>query len=322
MKNLRIGIVGTNFISDWFYEAARDASGVQVEAVYSRKLDTGEAFAKKHGINSVYTNYDDMLSSGIIDAVYVASPTICHKEHTIKALRAGIAVLCEKMIAESYISFLEMKSESERSGIVLLEAMRPEFDPAYEVLRGALPRVGKIRRVALEFCQYSSRYDKFRAGIVENAFNPSLKNSALADIGIYPLHICISLFGAPKTVRSSSVKLENGFEGAGSAVLGYEDMIAEISYSKIFDSVNPSSIAGEDGTILIDKLVNPSEIILVKRGGEREVLFSRSLLSNMIYEIRAFREMVLGLSDFKPYLELSESVMRVVDDIYRISRIM
>jgi len=50
MKNLRIGIVGTNFISDWFYEAARDASGVQVEAVYSRKLDTGEAFAKKHGI--------------------------------------------------------------------------------------------------------------------------------------------------------------------------------------------------------------------------------------------------------------------------------
>ena len=197
--------------------------------------------------------------------------------------------------------------------------MRPEFDTAYEKIREALPEIGRIRRAALEFCQYSSRYDKFKAGIVENAFDPKMKNSALADIGIYPLHVAISLFGAPKSINSTAIMLENGFLGAGSSTLGYDGMIADISYSKIADSAAPSVIMGEDGSILIDRIVEPTLITLKKRGCESRVLYKRESGSNMTDEIRAFRIMMQGKIDYKPYLELSERVMKAVSEIYRIS---
>ena len=52
MENIRIGIVGTNFISDWFVNASKSVPSLEIGAVYSRKLDTGCGFAQKHGISS------------------------------------------------------------------------------------------------------------------------------------------------------------------------------------------------------------------------------------------------------------------------------
>lgn len=66
--------------------------------------------------------------------------------------------------------------------------MRPDFDPAFDMIKNALPRIGKIRRASFEFCQYSSRYDRFKDGIIENAFNPALGNAAVSDIGVYCIH--------------------------------------------------------------------------------------------------------------------------------------
>ena len=324
MKNARdvnFAIVGTNFISSWFVDAARLCDGVRVCAVYSRKRETGASFADKHGIEKLYCDYSELLSDKNIDAVYIASPIIAHKEQAIEAMRAGKHVLCEKMIAERCSSFLEMKEVSERCGVILLEAMRPEFDPAYSKVRELLPLIGKLRRVSFEFCQYSSRYDKFKDGITENAFNREMMNSALSDIGIYPLHMCISLFGSPKSVKSMSVKLRTGFDGAGCVLLGYGDMVASVTYSKITDSVLPSVIEGECGSILIDKISEPESITLkMRKEAPKEFKITRKSI-NMIYEISDFREMVLGIKDHRRYLSLTEKVMRVVDDVYRISRI-
>ena len=74
--NLNIGIIGTNFISSDFCEAAASVPEAELYAVYSRKQETGDRFAKKHGIPRVYTDYDAFLDSGL-NAVYVASPQLC-----------------------------------------------------------------------------------------------------------------------------------------------------------------------------------------------------------------------------------------------------
>lgn len=316
MKKLRFLVIGTNFISDKFCLAAKEVPGVEVASVYSRKPDTGRAFATKYGINKVYTSLDEALLDKETDAVYVASPTFLHREHSVKALKAGKHVLCEKSIALSSSELSEMISTSISEKRVLIEAMRPAFDPALAVIKDAVSRIGKIRRASLEFCQYSSRYDKFKKGIVENAFNPEIGNSALSDIGVYPLWLAIELFGEPESIASSKTYLENGFLGMGVSTLSYSDLLVTVSYSKITDGVLSSVIEGEEGSVIISKISEPGEIYLKLRGKEKIKLEYTPSENNMIHEIAAFKEMAEGRRDYLPYLRVTESVMKAADEIH------
>jgi len=317
---MRFAVIGTNFISDRFAEAVRLASidgyDVKIGAVYSRKSDTGNTFAMRHGIAQVYTDYDAMLKDGNIDAVYVASPTLLHAEHSIKAMLSGYDVLCEKMMAHTLEAFYDMKNTAIGTGRVLIEAMRPDFDPALEVIKAALPSLGKLRRAHLEYCQYSSRYDRFLKGELTNAFNPLMYNSALADIGIYPLHLCVSLFGEPENLTARSVFLHNGFEGEGSILMSYPEMVATVTYSKITESVNPSVIEGEYGALTIDKINAPTKITLHIRGDEPIELPYTPPKNNMKEEIIAFIGIVKERNSEK-YLTLTESVQKCVDAAYK-----
>lgn len=317
MKKFRFLVIGTNFISDKFCDAVKLISDVEVFAVYSRKLDTGRAFAEKHRINRVYDNLDTALKSADIDAVYVASPTFLHMHHSIKAMRASKHVLCEKSIALNSAELSEMMRVSAEEKRVLIEAMRPAYDPALAVIKSAMSSIGKIRRASLEFCQYSSRYDKFKAGIIENAFNPDIGNSALSDIGVYPLWLAIELFGAPKAIKSEKKYLENGFLGMGTSVLGYEGKFVSVTYSKITNGISPSVIEGELGSIIIDKISEPSEIYLALNGKEKIKLEYEKAPNNMVYEISTFKRMTEGKDDFLPYLETTRLVMEAADIIHK-----
>lgn len=301
---MKLAIVGTNFISDSLVSASRIIPSVEIGAIYSRKLDTGRAFAEKHGIKKVYTDYAEMLCEDDIDAVYIASPNICHSSQSIAAMRAGKHVFCEKVMATTPGEADEMISTSSETGRVLLEAMRPAHDPIYDTVREYISRIGTLHSARLEYCQYSSRYDRFKAGIMTNAFDPTMRNSALADIGVYPLHMALSLFGAPLDLAAESQLLHNGFEGSGMINLYYENMTAEILYSKIADSHAPSFIEGELGTVFIDKISAPSRIELRLRSGTTVVTESR-VPNNMIFELDAFSRMTRGILDPAPYQRVS-----------------
>ena len=211
-----------------------------------------------------------------------------------------------------------MRRAAEEAGVVLLEAMRPAFVPALEAVRETLPRVGKLRRVSFEFCQYSSRYDKYRAGEILQAFKPEFSNGAVMDIGVYPIHFALRLFGEPTgNIRSSSVILSNGFEGAGEVIMPYGDMNVTISYSKIFDSVTPSIIIGEDGAIMIDKMSCPSKITFIPRGGEAEDVPFDYREANMIFELREFARLIENGEVVNAHSEYSRMEMAVLDEVRR-----
>ena len=316
MEKVRFLVIGTNFISDNFGRAADKVDIAEISAVYSRKLDTGKTFAAKYGIKKVYNSLDEALLDSEIDAVYVASPTFMHKEHTEKSLRSGKHVLCEKSIALNSSELSEMIRVAREEDRVLLEAMRPAFDPALSVIKSAIAKIGRVRRASLEYCQYSSRYDKFKAGIVENAFNPDIGNSALSDIGVYPLWFAIELFGYPCSIKSQKIYLENGFLGMGVSSLNYVDKLVTVTYSKITESTTPSVIEGEAGSVIIDRVSPTSRIYLKLRGKEAELLDYKPSENNMIYEIDAFARMVRGEIDFLPYLKKTEMVMKAEDEIH------
>lgn len=319
MNPIKLGIIGSNFVTDWLCESVQKTEGIILHAMYSRTEERGREFAGKYGITSVFTDLDAFLSSDI-DAVYIASPNFLHAYQAIKAMEKGKHVLVEKPAALSRAEFDTMAACAQKNGVILLEAMRPAHDDALSIIRDNLTSVGPIRRAVFEFCQYSSRYDKFRAGVVLNAFNPALGNAAVMDIGVYAISVCVSLFGMPRHITSRSVKLVNGFEAMGTALLDYDTHQAEIVYSKITDSVNPSVITGEDGSLMIGKLstLDSLERCIRKKPGEI-IFFGRETpgAGNMIYEVRDFVKMIQGKMSETPYQNKTRDALSIIDEIRR-----
>ena len=272
----------------------------------------------------MYTDYEEFLDSGL-DAVYVASPNFAHCAQTLKALNHKKHVLCEKVMAVNEQEVCSMIDCARQNNVVLLEAMRPDFDPAYDLIEQNLPRIGKLRRASFEFCQYSSRYDSFLEGIIQNAFNPDLGNAALLDIGVYCIHSLVRLFGSPKNVKAFSTKLSNGFDGSGIVLMEYEDMTAEAVYSKIAVSVTPSVLQGEDGSIMIDYISKPESVSLRLRESARDTLTGGTLeklpytpvKNNMIFEIQEFLKLIEKKEVNHKYLKYSLDTIRVLDEVRR-----
>lgn len=316
MKNIKLGIIGTNFVSDWLCTCVGESEGIVNHAVYSRKQETGAAFAEKYGITNIYTDMEAFLSSDI-DAVYIASPNFLHYSQAEAAMRHGKHVLVEKPAALTKEDFIELENIAREMGVVILEAMRPAHDPAIETAREAMKQIGTVRRGVFEFCQYSSRYDRFKTGEILNAFNPAMGNAAIMDIGIYPLHVCTMMFGEPKSIYSRSVKLTGGFEGMGTIFLDYGDIQAEVVYSKITDSVNPSVVMGEGGAVTIGKLSTGERVTLRMRGGESKELCGKREreTDNMVYEIADFVRAVRGETSADKWNRLTEITLGIIDEV-------
>lgn len=71
---------------------------------------------------------------------------------------------------------------------------------------------------------------------------------------------------------SSSLKLSNGIDGAGTILVEYPEFQGELLYSKITDSRVPSQIQGEEGTMVIREIPDPQEITIYYRSGKTENL--------------------------------------------------
>lgn len=253
-NKIRFGVVGTNFITDWVIAGARQDERFELTAVYSRTQETADAFAAKHQIPHTFTSLEDMAQSPLIDAVYIASPNFLHASQSILCMKHGKHVLCEKPFASNAREVKEMIAASHQYNVTLMEAMKPTLTPNFRAVRKNLHKLGTIRRYFSCYCQYSSRYDKFREGVVLNAFKPELSNGAMMDIGIYTLYPMVVLFGRPQKVEATGVVLSSGADGQGAVNFVYEGMNATILYSKIANSYLPTEIQGEEGNINLDRI--------------------------------------------------------------------
>jgi len=253
-------MVGTNFISDWMLAGARCDERFEAIAVYSRNEDTGRAFALRHGIPKIYTSLEEMAGDNNIDAVYIASPNYIHASQAIMCMNHGKHVLCEKPMASNAREVKSMIEAAGRNNVTLMEAMIPTLSPSFKIILDNLHRIGTVRRYFASYCQYSSRYDALKRGQVANAFKPELSNGAVMDIGVYCLYPMVALFGKPNNVIATTLKLSTGVDGQGTVISSYDGFDAVVIYSKIADSMLPTEIQGEDGTIIVDRINNPRHV--------------------------------------------------------------
>ncbi|XID90128.1 Gfo/Idh/MocA family protein [Paenibacillaceae bacterium WGS1546] len=289
---LRFGIIGTNWITDDFIDAARRNGDIELTAVYSRKEETARAFAEKHGIPRTYTDLERFAGDADMDAVYIASPNSLHAEQAILCMNRGKHVLCEKPLASNAREVRRMIEAARANGVLLMEAMKSTFTPTFRAIRDNLHKIGTIRRYSGSYCQYSSRYDRYKQGELPNAFNPAFSNGALMDLGVYCIYPLVVLFGAPERVQASAHLLDSGSDGAGSLLLGYREMDAVVHYSKIVDAYASAEILGENGTIVFDKISRPDKAHIRYRDGSTEELTQPQEDNAMVYEVREFADLV------------------------------
>lgn len=289
---MKFGIIGTNWITDRFIKAAQQHPDFHIGAVYSRSEETGRAFAEKYGVDAVYTDMEGMFRDGAIDAVYIASPNAFHAQQSILAMQHGVHVLCEKPAVVSLEEMDSVIAASQKTGMTYMEAMKSTVTPTFLRLKQDLHKIGPVRRYVFHYNQYSSRYDKYKEGIIENAFKPELGNGAKTDLGVYGLAPLVHLAGEPQSVLRNRYLLSTGAEGQGSMILDYGESEAVVMYSKISDSYLPSEIQGEDGVIEIDKISDPKHVLIKYRDGTTEDISVKHDFDTMYYEVAEFIDCV------------------------------
>ncbi|MGL6174972.1 MAG: Gfo/Idh/MocA family protein [Cellulosilyticaceae bacterium] len=317
---IRFGVVGTNWISNEFIKAVENLEDCEVTSIYSRKLETGKKFAEENKLQYYYTSYEEMLASEEVDAVYIGSPNALHFEQSLAAIQKKKHVICEKAITSNVKELKQLIEEAKKYEVVIVEALKSLSMPIFEPLKAEIENIGTIRKVFLNFCQYSSKYDKYKNGELPNIFNPKFSAGGLMDIGIYCIYPCVALFGIPKSIRSQVTMLESGVDGGGTIVFEYDGFEATLIYSKINDSYIPNEIMGEEGSLIIHRISSPERLEKVTKKDKIITNITPSMEQiPMYYEVKEFVE-TIKKGKIESYIYTHELMLQVMELLEKIRK--
>lgn len=294
---MRYGVIGTGWIAKSFIDGAREVCGSEFAAVYSRTAESGNKFAAENKIEKVYTDINE-FANGDFEAVYIASPNRLHYEQSKLMLQSGKHVICEKPITVEPEELEELQTLADEKKLIYVEAIMYMFNPARDLLKDALGKIGKITSAHFDFSQLSSKYPAYQKGELPNIFNPALATGCLMDLGIYCVYPALDLFGLPEKITACAHFMESGADGSGTAGLLYPDKLITFTYSKLGQDRLGSQIFGDEGTIKIEsisKLINMS--ITAKNGDIQEIIGDVPKEKLMGYEALGFERFIADPSD-------------------------
>ena len=133
-RKIRYAVVGLGHIAQVavlpaFAHASENSELVALVSSDAKKLRT---LGRRYGVSGLYTydQYDDLLSSGAVDAVYIALPNHEHADFTIRAAKRGVHVLCEKPMAVTERECFAMIRAAQQNDVKLMIAYRLHFECA------------------------------------------------------------------------------------------------------------------------------------------------------------------------------------------------
>ncbi|MGV1004331.1 MAG: Gfo/Idh/MocA family protein [Candidatus Nanopelagicales bacterium] len=318
-KPVRFGIIGTSWITASLIDAGLTVPGFEIAAVHSRDAAKGAHFAAPYGAPRIHTTVAALAADPQVGAVYVASPNSMHAAQSIELLRAGKHVLCEKPIAANARQATAAYAAAEQAGRLLMEAYTTPFEPNSAALAENLPRVGQVRRAVWGMDQYSSRYDRYKAGEHLNAFDPAFASGSLMDLGIYVTGPAVHLFGPPAQVSATGILLTSGVDGQGTIILGYDGFEVLALHSKIASSDLGVVITGESGTLSANHPSVPTQVRFTDRAGQVTDLTREQSIHHMRYEVEHFLGLLAAGQTASPVHSPARSlqVMAILDEARR-----
>lgn len=217
------GILGPGLVATQaVMPAIQRVEEATIQAVASRDTGRLESRASKFGIPDRYQDYQALLDDPRIDAVYIALPNHLHHPWTIKALRAGKHVLCEKPLALNVREGEEMLAVSQETGKLLMEAAMYRFHPRMQHLKQMVERgeLGELRFIHSTFCFTLEDPQTYR-------HRPEYGGGALLDVGPYCLNAVRWLIDRePEEISAQGYRdADTGIDMGVSALLCYPDHI-------------------------------------------------------------------------------------------------
>lgn len=312
---IRFAVIGTNWITRQFVDAAHETGKLKLTAVYSRSLEQAQSFANDYPVEHLFTSLDALAQSDDVDAVYIASPNALHFIQSSLFLRHKKHVICEKPLASNLREADAAIALAKKNQVVFFEAFKTASLPNFIALQQALPKVGKLRKALLNYCQYSSRYQRYLDGENPNTFNPAFSNGSIMDIGFYCLASAVALWGEPDSVSAHASLLESGVDAHGTVTMLYGEADVTLLHSKVSDSAIPSEIQGEAGTLVIEKISECQRITFIPRGGKAQDLSLPQHINTMLYEAEAFARRVEENDVNHPGLAVSRITAKLLTEI-------
>lgn len=256
MRKIRFAIVGCGRIAE------RHAEQISRIGILNAVCDIVESranqFGEKYGA-AVYTDYDTMLlNEKDLDVISVCTPNGLHAEHSIKAFRSGMHVLCEKPMAISVIDCGEMIREAEKANKRLFVVKQNRYNPPVQAIKKALDenRLGKILSIQLN-CFWNRNTEYYTNSDWKGTV--SLDGGTLFTQFSHFIDLLYWMFGDVKRVDAITKNLNHKdiieFEDTGVVILEfYNGIIGTINYTvNSFDRNMEGSLTifGENGTVKI-----------------------------------------------------------------------
>jgi predicted dehydrogenase len=296
---------------------ARGVSEVEIVAVAARDTNKARAFARQHNIPRVVNSYNALMNDSEIDAIYNPLPNSLHYEWTIKALRAGKHVLCEKPLASNAREAEEMTRVADEMGRVLFEAFHYRYHPlalrVQEIV--ASGEIGNVRELEADFfIPLFLRPNDIR-------FKYELAGGGLMDTGCY----CVNLLrwlgkSEPRIVSARARKISPQVDRLMFAEMLFENGVrAKLGCSlAAFPPVKISArVVGDAGELHISNPFVPHRfngIRVETKNGTRREHFTHEPTYN--FQLRAFLAATRGENTNLTDGQDGIKNMRVIDSIY------
>lgn len=205
MKQTRWGLIGAGWIATKTIAPAMHASAETImQAVASRDLKRAQVLNPV----TIHETYEELINNPLVDAVYISLPNHLHCEWTIKALKAGKHVLCEKPFAMNLAEVELMVKTAREYDRLLVEAVWSRWHPRMIRMVDYVKsgNIGELISIDSSFTFPASIEGNYR-------LSPEMGGGALFDIGVYPLHAMAAIVGESAQTVIQSCDINFGETG-------------------------------------------------------------------------------------------------------------
>lgn len=266
-----------------------------------------------------YDNYEELLRSGRIDAVYICLPNHMHEAYSTRAFQAGIHVLCEKPLALTMKEGERMKQAARDNNCLLMTAYRLHFESAnLQTLKMCREgKLGELRYFSSDFSFQVSDPDNIRLK-TETGGGP------LWDIGIYCINAARNLFESEPLQVMAFAETKAGdprfdqVEEMVCATLRFPDeKLASFTVSFGADSVSRYQICGTKGSVVLENAYDYAvgrELHYMQNEKVKTRRFKKS--DQFAPEIIYFSNCILENKQPEPSVEEGLADIRVITALY------
>lgn len=321
-KTVRYAFVGLGDIAqEAMLPGVAHTGNSEVTAFVTSDPEKARRVGEQYGVTDTYgyEQFDALLASGTIDAIYLATPNWRHAEFAIPALKAGIHVLVEKPLEISTEKCREIMAAQANSSAKLMVAYRLHFEPA------TLATIDLIRSGKLgEILTFSSTFTQ-----MVSPENHRAKNGVVAgpifDVGPYPINAVRFLFGDEPTEVVSADGVRHPEAGFGdfddtvAVTLRFpNNRLAQFVLSYYGNVLDSYAVVGTEGSVE----VNPAYMYgkPLKRTvtlGEKKSHESFENTDHFGGELKYFSDCILNGTDPEPDAEEGYADLRVIEGILK-----